>query len=104
MTYDACIYQFKLPTFVLDIDETFTDVKFTDYLEVYMASFDEYISKHPTGDLFPFRRDVVIKNMAGVQKMCELLLRSTKKNPYEQYGHLGTPERGYVYNVVINMV
>ena len=61
-TYEESEYQFKLPTIVGNLhslNETLTYD--ATCLEIFETSFDDYIHH-----FFPFKKEVVVKNMKGV--------------------------------------
>ena len=104
-TYEESEYQFKLPIIVgnmLSLNKTLTYD--ATCLEIFETSFDDYIHHHPKGHSFPFKKEVVIKNMKGVLDYLQNV-SNMKSSIYEETfmseGHLGNPQKGYVYKIVL---
>ena len=93
-TYEESDFQFKLPTIVGNLHDA-------TCLENFETSFDDYIHHHPEGYSFPFKKEVVIKNMKGVLDYLHNLSNMTSEKTFMSEGHLGNHQRGYVYKVVL---
>ncbi len=105
MTYEESEYQFKLPTIVGNLHSLNNSLTYdTACLEMFEKSFDDYIYHHPKGDLFPFKKEVVVKNMKNVLdylKETSNMKLSNNEETFMLEGHLVNPQKGYVYKVVL---
>jgi len=69
-------------------------------LETFETSFDFYIANHPIGNSFPFKKELIMKNMKGIleclqnQAHLDMLNMQKYQKEYMMKGYVGTPERG----------
>jgi hypothetical protein len=77
------------------------------YLETFEISFDNYLANHPTGNSFPFTKEIVMKNMKGTletlrnQARLDKLYMQKHQKEYMMKGHFGRPERGYTWKMFL---
>jgi hypothetical protein len=105
---EATKYPFNLPTIEGNLYfENEIIVYDPRCLETFEISFDNYIANHPIRSLFPFTKELIMKNMTGIleclqnQARLTMLHNQEYQKKYMLKECLGTPERGYTSKVYL---
>jgi hypothetical protein len=100
-------YPFELPMIEckLHLENQKIDYDVT-CLTNFEKSFDDYIANHPIGNLFPFKKELIMKNMTGTFECLRNQARIDQKyqkeyqKEYILFSNMGTPERGYCSRII----
>lgn len=105
-SFEESEYQFILPTLIGNLYILNETLSYDDTcLGIFETSFDDYIHHHPKGDSFPFKKEIILQNMKSMLEFLQFqanMKSSTNEKMFMTEGHLGKPEKGYAWKIVLN--